>query len=166
MSRKLSSTSQEGAPIQRSNRLSTFTLLISVAALLSVLTTPFISTLFGPVVPPLAEPPDSVIDKQSVLARCAALKAVPGLAQNFSPRDESDRFEAGTNATWIRNAVIFTGENNGTTVVRGDLFLDKGIVKGIGKVSRRMIDNAPNLTIIDAHGAWVTPGLGEPLNHL
>lgn len=166
MSRKLSSTSQEGPPIQRSNRLSTFTFLISVAALLSVLTTPFISTLFGHVVPPLAEPPGSLIDKQSVLARCAALKAVPGLAHNSSPRDKSDRFEPGTNATWIRNGVIFTGENNGTTVIRGDLFLDQGIVKGIGKVSRRMIDNAPNLTIIDAHGAWVTPGLGEPLDHL
>ncbi|KAF9012657.1 carbohydrate esterase family 9 protein [Cyathus striatus] len=78
----------------------------------------------------------------------------------------SDRFEPGTNATLLRNCTIFTGENNGTVVVHGDILLDKGIIKRLGKVTQREIDNTPNLTIIEANGAWVTPGLVDLHSHL
>ncbi|CAA7260052.1 unnamed protein product [Cyclocybe aegerita] len=104
--------------------------------------------------------------KASILSRCAALKAVPGPPSSFSARDESDRFETGTNATLIRNAKIFTGRENGTEIIHGDILLDKGIVKGLGKVSGRVIDNTPNLTIVNANGAWLTPGLVDLHTHL
>jgi len=98
--------------------------------------------------------------KQAILSRCALLRATPHPQKLFHSREESDRFESGTNATLIRNALIFTGKDNGTDVIHGDILLDKGIVKGIGKISGRVIDNTPNLTIVNANGAWVTPGLG------
>lgn len=98
--------------------------------------------------------------KEVILPRCASLRAIPGPPAHFLEREESDRFEQGTNSTLIRNAVIFTGRNNGTEIVHGDLLLDKGIVKGIGKISRRIIDNIPNLTVVNASGAWITPGIG------
>lgn len=96
--------------------------------------------------------------KQAILSRCASLKITPP-SDLFYSREVSDRFEHGTNATLIRNAIIFSG--NDTDVIRGDILLDKGIIKGIGKISGRVIDNTPNLTIVNANGAWATPGLGK-----
>ena len=102
----------------------------------------------------------------AILSRCAALKLTPSPPQDFHSREESDRFEPGTNATLIRNCVIFTGKDNGTEVIHGDILLDKGIIKGLGKISGRIIDNTPNLTIINANHAWVTPGLIDLHSHL
>jgi hypothetical protein len=59
---------------------------------------------------------------------------------------------------------IFTGRDQGKEVVSGDILLDKGIVKGLGKISWRLIENTPNLTIVDGKGAWLTPGLGMALS--
>ena len=104
--------------------------------------------------------------KPAILSRCAALNLTPSPPQNFHSREESDRFEPGTNATLIRNCVIFTGKDNGTEIIHGDILLDKGIIKGLGKISGRVIDNTPNLTIINANHAWVTPGLIDLHSHL
>ena len=104
--------------------------------------------------------------KLAILSQCAALKITPSPPQNFHSREESDRFEPGTNATLIRNCVIFTGKENGTEVIHGDILLDKGVIKGLGKISGRVIDDTPNLTIIDANRAWVTPGLIDLHSHL
>ncbi|KAF8914186.1 carbohydrate esterase family 9 protein [Gymnopilus junonius] len=103
---------------------------------------------------------------EDILARCASLHTIPSPPASFHSRDESDRFEEGTNATLIRNAFIFTGRDNGSETIRGDLLLDRGIIRGMGKISRRIIDNTPNLTVIDAKGAWVTPGLVDINSHL
>ncbi|RDB22753.1 hypothetical protein Hypma_010022 [Hypsizygus marmoreus] len=106
------------------------------------------------------------IDAQGILARCASLRIVPGPSHNFLSREVSDRYEPGTNATLIKNAVIFTGEQHGNVLIRGNVFLDKGIVKSIGKVPRYLIKNTPNVTVVDANGAWVTPGLVDLHSHL
>lgn len=103
--------------------------------------------------------------KPAILSRCAALKLAPGPPQDFHSREESDRFEPGTNATLIRNCFIFTGKDNGTEVIHGDILLDKGVIKGLGKISGRVIENTPNLTTIDAKHAWVTPGLIDLHSH-
>jgi hypothetical protein len=103
----------------------------------------------------------SVKQQQDILGRCAAIRAEPGPPADFLVgRDKSDRFEPGTNATLIRNANIFTGEKNGTVFYRGDILLDKGIIRAIGDIPGRVIENTPNLTTVEANGAWVTPGLG------
>ncbi|TFK22333.1 hypothetical protein FA15DRAFT_706442 [Coprinopsis marcescibilis] len=106
------------------------------------------------------------VQRAEILARCAAIRQSAGPPPDFWGRDKSDRFERGTNGTLIRNAKIFTGENNGTVVIYGDLLLDKGIIRGIGDIPGRVIDSVENLTVIQAHGAWVTPGLVDLHSHI
>lgn len=101
------------------------------------------------------------LDAQKILARCMSLKAPPSPSPAFYSRDISDRYEPGTNATWIKNGMIFTGEQNGTVIVKGDLLLDKGIVKAIGRIPGWMLDQVENLTTVNANNAWITPGLGK-----
>lgn len=108
-----------------------------------------------------APPLFTIQEQQSILARCASLHTLPGPAADFHvARDTSDRFEPGTRPTLIRNASIFTGEQNGTVTYRGDVLLDRGIVRAIGDVPGRVIDKMENLTVVEARGRWVTPGLG------
>lgn len=93
------------------------------------------------------------------LARCRSLKALPGLSRDFYNRAQSDRFEEGTQPILIKNAKIWTGDSNGTEVINAEILLDKGIIKGIGKVGRaRLMAFRDDLIVIDAKNAWVTPG--------
>ena len=103
---------------------------------------------------------DVPINSEEIRARCISLRAFLE-PQVFHSRDVSDRYEAGTNATWIKNGAIFTGEENGTVITYGDVLLDKGIIKAVGKVPGWMLDKIENLTTVDARGAWITPGLGK-----
>ena len=96
------------------------------------------------------------LDAQEILTRCASLRMKSGPPLNFEDRSASDRFEEGTPATIIRNATIWTGRENGTEIISGDLLLDKGIVKEIGQVPRTPLRD---VRTVDAGGAWVTPGL-------
>ena len=112
--------------------------------------------------PPIPRESISIQQKRHILDRCAAIRTIPGPPSDFLGREESDRFEPGTNATLIRNASIFTGLNNGTDVLRGDILLDGGIIKAIGEIPGGVLKGIENLTTVDANGAWVTPGLGTP----
>lgn len=96
-----------------------------------------------------------------IRAQCLSLRSFPGPQDAFLAREVSDRYEPGTNATLIQHAVIFTGEKDGNVTLHGDILLDKGIIKSIGKVPRWMLERK-DLNIVDANGAWVTPGLGQP----
>jgi hypothetical protein len=106
------------------------------------------------------------VNAQEILNRCAVLKATPVVPQAFRSRKSSERYEYGHNATLIRDATIFTGKDEGREIIRGDVLLDKGVVRGVGRIPARTIDEAENLTIVEAHGAWVTPGLGELIVNL
>jgi len=65
----------------------------------------------------------------------------------------------------LHNARIWTGEDNGTEIIHGDVFLDKGIIQGVGNLNLSafrshisgMITRG-ELNVVDVHGAWVTPG--------
>lgn len=99
------------------------------------------------------------------LARCAALGVSAGPPTDFHDRTESDRFVHGTKATLLHNARIWTGENNGTKIVHGDIFLDKGIIQGVGNLNLSALRSHVNgmmargeLNVVDVRGAWVTPG--------
>jgi hypothetical protein len=99
------------------------------------------------------------------LARCASLRVSVGPPTDFHNRTESDRFEHGTKATLLHNARIWTGENNGTEVIHGDVFFDKGIIQGVGNLNLGALRSHVNgmitrgeLNVVDVHGAWVTPG--------
>ncbi|EPT00762.1 hypothetical protein FOMPIDRAFT_1121854 [Fomitopsis schrenkii] len=103
---------------------------------------------------------------EAILSQCASLRETPGPPANFLAREESDRFEPGTKPTLIKNARIWTGARNGTEIVYGDVFLDKGVVKGIGYIPEALYARRREVTVIDAKGSWVTPGLVDLHSHV
>lgn len=99
------------------------------------------------------------------LARCSSLRLSAGPTSDFQDRTESDRFVHGTKATLLHNARIWTGENNGTKIVHGDVLFDKGIIQDVGNLNLSALGYDVNdmiargeLNVLDVHGAWVTPG--------
>ncbi|KAF7352632.1 Carbohydrate esterase family 9 protein [Mycena venus] len=112
------------------------------------------------------ETPRTPVSAQEIQATCQAIKSLPGPSPFFLKREVSDRFEVGTNSTLITNATILTGKGNETHTLHGDLYLDKGILKAIGSLSHLARANIFNLTVINANGAWVTPGLVDLHTHL
>ncbi|KAJ7669345.1 carbohydrate esterase family 9 protein [Mycena polygramma] len=103
------------------------------------------------------------INAQAILAQCGALHLIPGPPDNFHARTQSDRFEKGTKATVIRNATIWTGLDDGNEVIQGDILIDKGLIKKIGSVDLRSYSN---VEVLDAAGAWVSPGIVDLHSHL
>ena len=107
----------------------------------------------------LREPVPVLARQTRLLAQCEQLRVPAGPPVNFrEQRQFSDRYERDTPPTLIVNASIWTGSHNGTQVVLGDIFLDKGVVKALGHVPRRLLSNT--VKIINVQGSWVTPGLG------
>lgn len=92
------------------------------------------------------------------LQKCHHLHTKPGPPPHFNLREESDRYAPGTRATFIRNATIWTGGVNGLETVQGDLLLDRGLIKAVGKIAPKLIKSYTDLVTFDAGGAWVTPG--------
>ncbi|KAG5648919.1 hypothetical protein DXG03_000268 [Asterophora parasitica] len=143
-------------PSQKS--IPTLVLLLAVGCTLAIWTAG--ASLFSPRLDGSSIRVQNVpVNSREILAQCMSLRATPGPSQDFHSREESDRYEPGTKPTLIQNAAIFTGERNGSVVIYGNIFIDKGIVKNIGKVPRYLWDR-PNVDVVDAKGAWVTPGLG------
>ncbi|PSR73697.1 hypothetical protein PHLCEN_2v10616 [Hermanssonia centrifuga] len=103
---------------------------------------------------------------QRILQQCAALKAIPGPQADFYLRELSDRFEEGTKPTLIKNAHVWTGARNGTETVVGDVLLSGGVVKGIGYIPKRLLDDITDFITVEADGAWVTPGLVDLHSHV
>lgn len=100
---------------------------------------------------------------EQILQRCNMLHAKPGPPSNFHQRTESDRFVEGTHATLIRNASIWTGDQE---ITQGDILLDKGIIKFVGHARPGMFNGFKELVTLDAGGSWVTPGIVDLHSHL
>ncbi|KAI0320932.1 carbohydrate esterase family 9 protein [Amylostereum chailletii] len=122
--------------------------------------------------PSLARVP---IHAQETLNKCRSHSLLPGPTQSFHHRTKSDRHVPGTPATLIRNAKIWTGVENGTEVIKGDVFLEDGLIKGVGhigsfdRLTEMELDRLQatgKLKVIDAKGAWVTPGIVDNHSHL
>ncbi|KAG5648502.1 hypothetical protein DXG03_003113 [Asterophora parasitica] len=101
-----------------------------------------------------------------ILQKCSALDVQPGPPANFHSRTHSDRFQEGTAPTLIRNATIWTGRVSGHEVVVGDLLLDKGIIQAVGEIDQSTLDAYDDLVVVDAAGAWVSPGIVDMHSHL
>ncbi|KAJ7746634.1 hypothetical protein B0H16DRAFT_1556562 [Mycena metata] len=105
------------------------------------------------------------LHSESTLARCRALGVKPGPAPSFHLRTQSDRFQPGTPAVLVKNATIWTGRVDGLEVLKGDIFLDGGIIVAVGVVKKSLLDQHKH-DIVDAQGAWVTPGIVDVHSHL
>ncbi|KAK4704844.1 hypothetical protein P7C70_g1364, partial [Phenoliferia sp. Uapishka_3] len=87
------------------------------------------------------------------LATCNRLHTLPGPPKKFGERTKSDRYVEGTPSVLIRNATIWTGEDNGHEVLHGDILLANGIIKSVGSIVD--INSLPaNAVIHQAHGAF------------
>ncbi|KAJ7056224.1 carbohydrate esterase family 9 protein [Mycena amicta] len=104
------------------------------------------------------------IDAQTIITHCKALNLTPGPPDDFYSRKQSDRYEAGTKATLIRNATIWTGLDDGKEIVSGDILIDKGIIQKIGSVEVRTL--SVEAVVLDAAGAWVSPGIIDLHSHI
>ncbi|KAJ1304895.1 hypothetical protein OPQ81_006029 [Rhizoctonia solani] len=101
------------------------------------------------------------------LSKCKSLKIKPGPPKSFWSRTESDRWEPGTPPTLIQNATIWTGGDHGDEVLIGDILLDKGIIKAVGRVPPGLLDAIGNkLVVKNVQGAWVSPAINDMHSHL
>ena len=99
-------------------------------------------------------PPDGV-------RQCRLRTARAGPPPGFSERTESDRFVAGTRAVIVRNATVWTGER---VLRHADIHMDRGIIMSVTSTKDKVA--ARDADVIQAHGAWVTPGLVDMHTHL
>lgn len=100
---------------------------------------------------------------EAAVSRCRSLQLPAGPPRDFHKRKQSDRYALGTKAYLLKNAKIWTGEENGTEILHADILLDKGVIKGIGHVSRSTLKAyKDDIVTIDVKGAWVTPGCAFP----
>ncbi|KAG6832611.1 hypothetical protein H0H92_014447 [Tricholoma furcatifolium] len=107
------------------------------------------------------------INAAEILQKCSLLNAEPGPPVDFYSRTQSDRFQEGTPPTLIRNATIWTGRVSGHETIIGDLLLDKGIIQVVGDISPSTIEAyGSKLVVVDAAGAWVSPGIVDMHSHL
>lgn len=95
---------------------------------------------------------------EQILQTCQMLHAKPGPLPDFHKRTQSDRFVKGTRATLIRNASIWTGNEEQYEIHKGDILLDNGIIKFVGHASQDMFSKFKDLVTLDAGGSWITPG--------
>ena len=92
------------------------------------------------------------LDASSTLAKCRALTLKPAPPADFYSRTRSDRYEQGTAPVLIRNATIWTGEQDGSHVIYGDVLLDGGIIKSVGDFIPADVLQHSDLRIIEANG--------------
>ncbi|KAJ7454753.1 carbohydrate esterase family 9 protein [Mycena latifolia] len=104
----------------------------------------------------------------SIVAKCRALQLQAGPPEDFHERTESDRFVPGTRPHLIQNAKLWTGGNNGTEIINGDVLIDKGLIKGVSHFGSAALLEVygSELVVIDAKDAWVTPGIVDIHSHL
>lgn len=113
--------------------------------------------------PSLRVSPETRVPVQafSYILRCQRLAGNSTITSSASfARRDSDRYVPGTRPVLIKRARIWTGERNGSQVIRGDILMEKGLIKSIGRISDvTLASYKTDLIIIDANNSWVTPGL-------
>ncbi|KAG5648505.1 hypothetical protein DXG03_003116 [Asterophora parasitica] len=103
----------------------------------------------------------------ATISRCHSITAKVSPPQDFHKRSHSDRFVHGTKPVLVKRATIWTGGKNGTEVYRGDILLDKGLIKSVGRLHHGVLAAyGSDLVVVDAKNAWVTPGIVDIHSHL
>ncbi|KAF9268136.1 carbohydrate esterase family 9 protein [Marasmius fiardii PR-910] len=103
--------------------------------------------------------------RQGILQRCQSLRLHPAGTRRDRPR--SDRVHPqereSVDSILISNATIFTGD----TVVRGDLWMEEGVVRAVGEPDEVQLRRHGRdvSVVVDARGAWLTPGLVNIYSH-
>ena len=107
------------------------------------------------------------LHSSAIIAKCRHLQMQAGPPQDFHIRTHSDRFEEGTRPVLVKNGKIWTGGKNGTEVIQGDILMDNGIIKNIGYLQSGSLESyGTRLMVLDAKGAWITPGIVDIHSHI
>ena len=124
---------------------------------------PFIFSAFS-------ENPHELARRSQILSKCAYTRTKPGPPLHFHARTQSDRYHENTKPVLLRNATIWTAANDGYEALAGDLLMHRGLIKVVGDVPISLLQEleseSVNLEVIDAHGAWVTPGIVDLHSHI
>ena len=101
------------------------------------------------------------------ISRCQRFQLRTGPPPEFYERTRSDRYVDGTKPILLKRARIWTGGQNGTEIIHGDILLDMGLIKAVGYVPQHKLNALKDdLVIIDAKNAWVTPGIIDMHSHI
>lgn len=100
------------------------------------------------------------VNTAEIQQRCENLKIIPGPPPSFNKRSYSDRALPRTKPTLIKNGTIWTGAINGLEILKGDILLDKGLIKAVGRDTISSLKDLDDYEDLDAKGSWVTPGYG------
>ncbi|GAA5854825.1 hypothetical protein JCM8547_004085 [Rhodosporidiobolus lusitaniae] len=99
---------------------------------------------------------------QETVSKCEELGVLPGVPNWFASRTQSDRYVEGTPPLLVRNASVWTGEQDGHEVLYNtDVLLDRGLIVKIGED----LQVEKEYKVIDAHGAFLTPGIFDLHGH-
>jgi hypothetical protein len=115
---------------------------------------------------------NELVCRFKILSKCAYTHAKPGPGPppHFHARILSNRYAENTKPVLVRNATIWTAAYDGHEVLAGDLLMHRGLIKAISNVPLSVIQQlelgSVNLEIINAHGAWVTPGIVDLHSHI
>ncbi|EIN06427.1 carbohydrate esterase family 9 protein [Punctularia strigosozonata HHB-11173 SS5] len=102
---------------------------------------------------------------EETLARCRVLHVKP--AAPTEKRTVSDRYVPGeARPVLIKNATIWTGGNGGAEIIKGDVLLEKGLVKTVGRIDTETLAAYSDYATVDARGSWITPGIVDLHSHV
>ncbi|KLO16031.1 composite domain of metallo-dependent hydrolase [Schizopora paradoxa] len=105
----------------------------------------------------------------SVRAQCASLQLAPESVPDAT-RTKSERYVQGTKPLLIKNATIWTGRLDGEEIIYGgDVLMKDGVIRAVGRVGKGVIADALEGTeaeVVEANGAWITPGIVDLHSHL
>jgi len=121
------------------------------------------------------ESEETVAHRPSLVKKCQNIRAPAGPPASFQPssrvksRNGNERWVSGTPPVLLQNAKIWTGAENGTQMIDGNILLDRGLVIAVGDIPASLLaehDVHGQLQRIDVEGKWVTPGLVDLHSHI
>ncbi|KAL8278048.1 hypothetical protein RQP46_009508 [Phenoliferia psychrophenolica] len=106
---------------------------------------------------PSHSPPSTLVQHTfaASLAKCAELHERPGVPIDFHNRTQSDRWDGESPDVLIKNATIWTGEDDGKEVRMGEVWIRNGLVSHVAGRGEPLPSKLSSSTIqIDAHGLF------------
>ncbi|OJA11255.1 hypothetical protein AZE42_05686 [Rhizopogon vesiculosus] len=114
--------------------------------------------------------PHELARRSQILTKRAYTRAKPGPLPRFHARTQSDRYAENTKPVLVRNATIWTAADGGNEVLTGNLLMHHGLIKDVGDVPLSRLQELElenmGLEVVDADGAWVTPGIVDLHSHI
>lgn len=107
------------------------------------------------------------------IKQCEYIKrGPPSFEHATADRKKSDRHVPGTRPVYLKNATLWTGEDDGNEVIHGaGVWLQDGVIRRIGKGDDEFQEliaatGKSKFDEVELHGAWLTPGIVDVHSHL